>query len=165
MTNHQKGYRRDRQVIETIAEWGTMDTEQLTILFYPSSRVAQRRLKILTAKGKLKRYREAIELPYSYCIRNYDYIRLVVNWVRVWLLKRLKSWEVLEWDYGTNTAIVRNPVGGSHRTYNILYNVNRKTWVSGEAIIIYDTNEQRNDASKRIKGTLLTVEEIREGLK
>lgn len=165
MTNHQKGYRRDRQVLDTITEWGTMDTEQLRILFYPSARVAQRRLSILTAKGKLKRHRDAIEIPYFYFIKQYDSSRTAINWIRIWMLKRLKSWEVLEWDYGTNTATVRNTVGGSHRTYNVFYNVNRKSWVSGEAIVIYDTDDQRREASKRIQGTLLTIDEIKEGLK
>lgn len=166
MTNHQKGYRRDRQVLETIAEWGTLDTEQLYLLFYPSLRVARRRLLILTSKGKLKRIREAIELPYSYFIKKCDATRIAINWLRIWLMKRLKSWEVLEaFDYESSTAIVRNFVGNSVKTYVVLYNVNRKTWIGDNALIIYDTEERKREASKRVKGTLLTIDEIREGLK
>lgn len=166
MTNHQKGYRRDRLVLETITEWGTMDTEQLHIMFYPSKRVAQRRLAIMVSKGKLKRFRDTVEIPYSYFVNKPDYIRQVINWGRIWLLKRLKSWEVMEsFDYTTNTCQIRNTAVKAAKTYNFGYNVMKKAWLDGEMIAVYDTEEQRREAAKRITGTLLTVEEIREGLK
>lgn len=167
MNNHQKGYRRDRSVIETLAEWGTMSTDQLQALFYPSARVAQRRLKILTAKGKIKRYHEVIGLPYIYSLSKPDNVRLSLNWLRIWLTKRLKSWEVIEtFDYEANACIVRNTVQNTIKTYNVFYNVFRKTWLSGgDTIIIYDNEELRREAAKTIKGILFTIEEIREGLK
>lgn len=166
MTNHQKGYRRDRLVLNTIAEWGTMDTDQLRILFYPSTRVAQRRLRILVKKGKLKRFREAIEIPYYYYVKNYDTIRVSVNWARLWLIKRLKSWEVIEaFDYETYTATVRNTAINAVKIYTILYNAMRRTWLNDNVILIYETEEQKREAAKRLKGLLLTIEEIREGLK
>jgi hypothetical protein len=159
VNNHQKGYRRDRLVLETIAEWGTMDTEQLQILFYPSMRVAQRRLQKLVAKGKLKRIRECVETPYSYFVQRYDQSRLALNWARIWLVKRLKSWEVLDFDY--STATIRNTITGATKTFAVLYNVNRKTWL-GDAVIVYDTDHQKREAAKRIQGELLTIDEIRE---
>lgn len=162
MNNHQKGYRRDRLVLETIAEWGCMDTEQLRVMFFPSMRVARRRLQKLTAKGKVKRLRECVEAPYAYFVQRYDQSRLVLNWVRIWLLKRLKSWEILEWS--NDTATIRNNVGGTSKTYAVAYNANRKTWL-GEAIVVYDTEEQRREAAKRIQGQLYTIDEIREGLR
>ena len=144
-----------------------MDTEQLQTLFYPSARVAQRRLKALTDKGKIKRFRESVELPYMYSIGKPDIVRLVVNWLRIWILKRLKSWEVLEeFDYQSGTCTIRNAVAGNIRTITVLYNTNRKTWLSGETAIIYDTEEYRKAAVQRgVTGTLLTVDEVREGLK
>lgn len=168
MNNHQKGYRRDRTVIEALKEWGTLDTEQLRILFYPSVRVAQRRLKILVGKGKIRRFRESVELPYIYCIGKADTVRLTLNWLRIWLLRRLKSWEVIEeFDYSTNTCSIRNTIAGSVRTYTILYNANRRSWIGGDTFIIYDTEEHRKEAIKRgVTGILLTtVDEVREGLK
>lgn len=168
MNNHQKGYRRDRTVIETLREWGTMDTEQLRILFYPSDRVARRRLKILTDKGKVKRYREAIEIPYIYSLGKHDIERLVLNWLRIWILRRLKSWEVIElFDYEMNTCSIRNTATGGIKTINTLYNANSRTWLSGDTIIIYDTDEKRKAVAKRIKGKeiLLTIDEVKEGLK
>lgn len=167
MNNHQKGYRRDRAVIETLQDWGTMDTEQLRILFYHSARVAQRRLKILTAKGKIKRFHEVIGLPYIYSLSKPDNVRLTLNWLRIWLVKRLKSWEVIEtFDYETNTCIIKNTVQNTIKTYNFFYNAFRKTWLNGgETIIIYDNEDLRREAAKSIKGMLVTVEEIKEGLK
>lgn len=163
MTNHQKGYRRDRLVLETLNEWGTMDTEQLRILFYPSTRVAQRRLSILTCKGKVKRYRDAIEMPYAYFINKYDYSRLMLNWVRIWILKRLPTWEMLE-NFDFNTATIRNTFTNAIKTYTVLHNATRKTWIDDNVIIIYDTDEQKRAAVKRTKGTLLTINDIKEGL-
>ncbi|MPN03888.1 hypothetical protein SDC9_151123 [bioreactor metagenome] len=167
MTNHQKGYRRDRQVIETITEWGTMDTEQLTLMFYPSIQVARRRLRIMSNKGKLNRFRDAVEMPYSYYIKQYSQTRIALNWIRLWLkMKHCRSWEVIEsFDYETNTAVTRNTVGNSAKTYTVLYNVNRKTWIGENVIIIYDTEQQKREAFKRIKGILLTIDDIKEGLK
>jgi hypothetical protein len=163
-TNHQKGYRRDRLVLETIQEWGVMDTEQIRLMFYPSARVAQRRLRVLTNKGRLKRTREVTEQSYAYFIKRFDHDRITLNWARIWLTKRLESWEVLEsFCYDSNTATIRNTFTGQIKTVNVYYNVLRKTWL-GDAVIVYDTEQQRREAAKRIKGELLTVDEIREGL-
>lgn len=164
-TNHQKGYRRDRAVLDTIAEWGTMDTEQLRLMFFPSARVAQRRLQILTGRGKLKRAREATEQPYAYFTKRYDQTILALNWARLWLLKRLKSWEVLEsFDY-CGYAIIRNTVSPKTRSIVVMYNAMRKTWPGDDCLVVYDTEEQRREAAKRIHGELVTIDEIREGLK
>ena len=131
MNQHQLGVRRDNLVIECLQDWGTMDTEQIRLRFFRSVRVAQRRLQIMAKKGKLKRCREAIETPYSYYLKRYEPERIALNWVRIWMIRRLKSWEILEsFDYGTITAIVRNTVAGTVKTYNVFYNVTRKTWIS-----------------------------------
>lgn len=165
MTNHQKGYRRDRLVLETVAEWGCMDTEQLLLLCYPSARVARRRLRILTERGRLRRTREALEQPFAYYVTKYDPTRLALNWARLWLQGRLKSWEVMEsFDY-SGLATIRNTVTGAVRSVNVLYNAARQTWVAGDAVIVYDTDQQRQAAAKKIRGELLTIDEVREGLK
>lgn len=166
MTNHQKGYRRDRLVLETIEEWGTMDTDQIKILFYPSLAVARRRLRILTNKGRVKRFRDTVEIPYAYYITKYDYKRLILNWARIWLIKHCSQWEVLDsFDYETNTAITRNTVTNAVKTYTVHYNVTRKTWLNDNVIIVYDNDDLRRTAEKLIKGTLLIIESIKEGLK
>lgn len=166
MNNHQKGYRRDRLVLETIAEWGVMDTEQIRLLHFPSARVAQRRLRVLADRGRLKRCREATEAPYAYFTGKYDAGRLALNWVRLWLTRRLKNWEVLEsFDYGASTATILNTVTGAAKTFTVLHNATRKTWLGENAIIVYDTDQLKREAAKRICGELFTIEEIREGLR
>lgn len=168
MNSQQLGVRRDKLVLEMLADWGTMDTSQIHMKVFPKVhvRVAQRRLQIMAKKGKLKRFREAIEIPYSYYLKRYEPERIALNWVRIWLLKRLKSWEIMEsFDYGANSCTIRNTIKNTVRTVNVFYNVQRKIWIDGEAIIVYDTDQQRQEAAKRIKGILLTVEEIREELK
>lgn len=166
MNHHKRGFYRDRLVRETITEWGCMDTEQIRIMFFPSQRVAQRRLSVLVSKGKLKRFRDTVEVPYSYFVQKHDIVRQTINWGRIWLLKRLKSWEVIDsFDYGSSTCHVRNTATAAVKIYNICYNAMKKTWLDGEVLAIYDTDEQRREASKRISGTLLTLDEIREGLK
>jgi hypothetical protein len=165
---HQLGARRDRLVLDALSEkeWGCLDTDQLHYMFFPSIRVARRRLQILVKKGKLKRTREVVETPYSYFIKKCDNERIALNWLRLWLTKRLKSWEVIdEFCYETNTCLVLNTVTNAVKTYNVFYNVYKKIWIDGEVIIVYDFEKQRQEASKRVKGTLLLLSEIKEELK
>lgn len=87
LSNHQKGYRRDRTVIDAIDEMKVLDTDQLKFLFYPSHRVAQRRLKILADKQKLFRIRESIDQPYYYYLekRSQAHHAIGINWARIYL--------------------------------------------------------------------------------
>lgn len=103
MNNHEKCFRRDKKILQTIERLGTLDTDQVSALFFPGiknkKRMAQKRLKRLYTLKKLKRGREAISMPYYY----YTGIRpgmvehtLGVAWVYVWITKRLKSWEKMQ---------------------------------------------------------------------
>lgn len=87
MNNHQKGYRRDRDVIDTIFEYRILDTPLLQLLCYPSYRVAQRRLKILCDKQKISRARESIDQPYYYFLerRSQALHAVGINYARVYL--------------------------------------------------------------------------------
>lgn len=136
MNLRQKGYLRDKIVLQAISEWGCLDTEQARVLFFPSVRVAQRRLAKLCAAGRIKRYRDTVEMPYAYFTDRYDYARVCINWARIWLIRRNPGAEI-EYDYGTNSAQIANPVTKSIRTCAVLFNATRKTWV-GEAVVVYD---------------------------
>ena len=85
LTNHQKGYHRDREVIDTIDEMKVLDTDQIKLLHYPSYRVAQRRLKILSDKQAISRVRESIDRPYYYYIdkRTQAAHIIGINWARI----------------------------------------------------------------------------------
>lgn len=163
MNNHQLGCRRDRLLIDTLQEWGTMDTEQIRIMFFPSLRVAQRRLQRLKDKGKVKRIREMLETPYCYYIKQYSYERMAINWVRLWLSKQLKSWEKInEFDYDNNICRVINTVTCGIKTYNVYYNKDNLTWLDGEnVIVVYD---DYTSGLKRGKETHKTIDELRRNL-
>ena len=68
-------------------------------------------------------------------------------------------------DYQAGCAMIANNVTGASRSMTVAYNLKR-TMFGDNAIIVYDSDKQRNEAARRITaGTLITVEEIREGLK
>jgi len=105
LNNHQKGYRRDNDIISALEEWQVLDTDQLQLLFFSdvSLRMAQRRLQRLTELKKIHRARNYPGQPYYYYIDKkpgqVDH-KLGVNWVRMWLQRSLKSWESLScWQY------------------------------------------------------------------
>ncbi len=105
LTNHQKGFRRDRAIISLVEQLGVLSTEQIECLFFreekqnQSRTLAQRRLKKLTQKGKLKRIRESLDQPYYYYIPGQKpgqiEHRLGVAWMYAWLALGFKSWQGL----------------------------------------------------------------------
>lgn len=127
MSNHQRGYQRDSLILETIEQWKVLDTEQIRLMFFRGSsqshHLAQRRLLTLCKRLRLKRDRDSMDRPYYYYTQRQGQAshRLGVNWVRLWLMRNLKSWEVLhsfeyEVDYGTlrcdGFAAIKNKVTG-----------------------------------------------------
>jgi len=126
MNNHQKGYYRDRHIQETLSEWGCLDIFQLTTLFFPSLKMAQKRMQRLANKGKVQRSRAELGQPYCYYMEKPMQLehRLGVNWMRLWLLSQLKSWErVYSFNYEINYGPLRpdgligikNTVTGKYR--------------------------------------------------
>jgi hypothetical protein len=111
VNNHQKSYYRDRLLQQTLAGWGCLDIFQITALFFPSLKMAQKRMQRLTETGKVKRTRENLGQPYCYYYERkpgqIDH-RLGMNWIRLWLMKRLKSWEQMySFDYEINYGLLR----------------------------------------------------------
>jgi hypothetical protein len=105
MNNQQLGAARDRLTIDTLTAWGVMDTDQLQILLFPSYRVAQRRLSKLVEQKRIKRCTQTV--PYSYHVdfKGDVLTRINQNWVRLWLMKTLKSgFKIVDFDYKTYTV-------------------------------------------------------------
>lgn len=100
-SNHQKCYRRDKQLFQVIEKLGVLDTEQITCLFFPGNnglKKAQRRLKKLYQNKKLLRGRESFSEPYYYYLGKRPgqiHHQLAVSWVYVWLKNRMRSGERL----------------------------------------------------------------------
>jgi hypothetical protein len=119
MNYRRQCYQRNNHLLETLSEWGVLNTEQLRILIYPSARVAQRRLASLTQDGVIKRNTQIA--PYFYYL-NYTgepMQRIGVNWCRLWLDHRRKSWERTVMDYSSGIYTVVNTVTGASKEYRI----------------------------------------------
>ena len=111
MNNHQKSYYRDKLIQETLAEWGCLDIFQLTKLFFPSLKMAQKRMQRLSESGKVLRCRENLGQPYCYYSSKkplQQEHRLGMNWIRLWLLLQLRSWEkIYSFNYEINYSVLR----------------------------------------------------------
>lgn len=133
MSNHRKGFLRDRAILEAIERHEILNTEQICLLFFKSLnnglRIAQRRLKALYERKLVNRARESFSEPYYYFVGKRPAQvahKLGINWVYVWLTVRLKSWEemfcfIAEQDYGILRADalagIKNTVTGEVRFY------------------------------------------------
>lgn len=123
MTNFRRQcYQRNSRLIEVLSEWGALDTQQITLLLFPSSRVAQRRLKALTEKGRIQRNTQT--LPYFYYVEKQTnpIERIAVNWARLWLERQCKSWERISMDYQVGICTVTNIITGATREIRIAEN-------------------------------------------
>lgn len=131
MSNHQKGYFRDSNILRAVQSYEMLDTEQIRLLYFLGlkygRRIAQKRLLSLCKRGRLKRGRESMDHPYYYyigkrCLQIEH--KLGTNWVRLWIEHRLKSWESIhsfeyEQDYGILRAdglvAIKNKMTGAFR--------------------------------------------------
>ena len=113
--NHASGSRRDRLIREAVERHGVLDTDMVQLMFFrgmsTGRRGAQHRLKILCDKGYLRRARESFDQPFYYFVGKMSgqlEHRLGVNWVYLWLLLSLKSWETLHcFDYEIDYKVLR----------------------------------------------------------
>ncbi len=101
-----KGYHRDRLMVHQIEKLKALTTDQVVSLFFESSesgkRKAQARLLKIYQKKQVKRCRYSLNSPFCYYVgRKHGRLEhlLELNWVYVWLVRHLKSWELLEHFY------------------------------------------------------------------
>jgi hypothetical protein len=127
----QLGYSRDREILARVERHKALDTDQIASLLFreikTGQRKAQERLQKLVKARALNRSRLSNNEPYVYFTGRQSgrqAHQVAVNWVYVWLLSTLKSWERFvawetEQDYGTLQAdgffAVKNTTTGKHR--------------------------------------------------
>lgn len=106
LTTNQKGSLRDRQILETVERCQVLNTEQITALIFKGishgHKKAQARLLKLYKGKRIKRLRYTLTEPYCYYLgRKHGRLEhlLELNWVYVWLVNGLRSWERLEHFY------------------------------------------------------------------
>lgn len=94
-SNRQKGIERDFEIIQALKEWKTLNTWQIWLLFFNEAKLhaAQKRMRILTQRKKVKCGVEARGLPNYYYVDKRPDVEhwLKVNWIRIWLM-RSTSW-------------------------------------------------------------------------
>lgn len=114
MNQVQRGCDRDRRIVAVVEEWGCLTADQVAALVFAgpnARRLARGRLKRLADKGDLARVRPSLDLGYCYYVGKkpgrLEHL-VAVNWVRLWLGRRLASWEAAErWDYEPDLGVVR----------------------------------------------------------
>lgn len=98
LTNHEKGLRRDKEILRLIETLGAVNTEQIDCLLFHNLRVCQRRLQILAKRKIIKRDRISFSEPFFYFLQRppgqAEHV-LSMAWVFVWVNLKLSSWERL----------------------------------------------------------------------
>lgn len=143
MNKVQKGYNRDSNIVKEVEARGALNTEQITVMFFKGTTAlnkCQKRLKKLHDAKRLKRTR--INGSGSYCYftdkkpGRLEHL-IGTNWVYIWLIKQMKSWESLwywqyEMDYGMLRcdafAGVKNSFTGEIKFYFIELDRSNNTW-------------------------------------
>lgn len=132
MNNHEKGFYRDKAILEAIEEHEVLNTDQITALFFNGmkngKRMAQKRLKSLFERERVQKGRLSYYHPCHYhtTTRPPGQIehRLGINWFYIWLNASLKNWERLhcfehEQEFGIlradGLAAIKNTVTGQMR--------------------------------------------------
>ena len=114
MNKVQQGYCRDNRIVREVEARGALCTEQITAMFFRGSAAStkcQQRMKKLFDAKRVKRTRINPTGSFCYYIekRSGRLEHLIgINWVYIWLMKRLKSWESLwYWQYEMDYGILR----------------------------------------------------------
>lgn len=115
MNNVQRGYFRDRRIVELVEKCGALSTGQVAVMLFGHMRAgyrkAQERLQMLVKRKQLMRIRPAINVPYVYFVgRQMDQIdhRVALNWALIWLMKTMANWErTVDWEYEPDYGYIR----------------------------------------------------------
>lgn len=133
MNQREKGYHRDNAILHAVESRRSLDTDQVRAIIFPGMaygrRKAQERLLKLYKRHRLDRDRVGEVYAYYRDSRPGALAHLIgVNWVRLWLELKMKSWEALhsfqyEVDFGIlradALATVKNTVTRKYRFWLI----------------------------------------------
>jgi hypothetical protein len=128
-----------------------LDLFQLAIMFFPSRKMARKRMLELYRKKKVKRMRLEIDQPNVYYIdkANEDIVRL--NWVRLYLEKRQAFGDTpVQFDYEKLMITYENPLTKQRRQTKIELHRRRLDFGSGSSVFYVD-----NKRIEEVKEALL----------
>ena len=148
LSNHQKCYRRDKDLIRLLETQAALNTEQIRLLLFrdASLRIVQRRLKKLTERKLIKRSRLSIDSPFYYYLGakpgQLDHV-LGVSWIYVWVCSALSSGMTLHcFDREIDLGIIRPDAF-----------IGVKGWTGKFSFFFaeLDVDESGNDFSEKVK--------------
>jgi hypothetical protein len=107
MNNVQRGYYRDREILDYVERCGALTTDQIAALLFANLktglRKAQERLQKLHGRKQLLRSRLFVTNCYIYHMEKlapHTDHTIDVNWALIWLIRRMQTWErIVEWEY------------------------------------------------------------------
>jgi len=131
INNRQKGCSRDKAILQAVEEYRALNTDQIYSIFFSSlptgQRKAQERLTRLHRMAKIQRTRFGDTYTYYHGEKSGLLAHLLgLNWVRIWIEKKCRSWEQVqsftyEQDYGilrTDSFVaVKNKVAQTFKFY------------------------------------------------
>lgn len=117
---HKYARERDERILAALDSWQCLDTFQLALMFFPSRRMARKRLQDLHKKKAVKRVRLEADQPNVYYLKEFDVKVVEINWARLYLeRKRAMGDKPIGFDYKTLTLTYENPLTKQRRQTRI----------------------------------------------
>jgi len=172
MNHQQQSKARDFEIVKALESWRALSTRQLQVMFFPSLRVARRRLSILAERNKIKFIREYDNPAWYFISKEPKQIEryITLNWIRLWLYKNKKC---QEWIYDIETyssqARAFDPWEGKWTEISVEYNPagnfeneTESAWSFGTIIKEEKEKIKRLMVAETPKKGVLTMAEIME---
>lgn len=116
MNNFKYAKKRDQEILEALEKYHCLDTFQLALMFFPSQRMARKRMLELYKRKKVKRVRLEIDQPNVYYINDVDENKVKINWVRLYLEKKCAYGDTpINFDYNTLILTYENQLNRNKR--------------------------------------------------
>jgi len=121
MNNFRYARQRDNAILAALENYQCLDTYQLAILFFPSRKMARKRMLELYKRKKVKRARIDIDQPNIYYLDKLDEHIAMINWARLYL-ERKCAWgdTPISFDYKAMTITYENPLTKKSRQTKII---------------------------------------------
>lgn len=120
MNNFQYARERDSRILSAIEKYRCLDLYQIALMFFPSPKKARKRMLQLYRKKKVKRVRLEIDQPNIYYIDNFDDDTVKLNWVRLYLERKMAYGDTpVSFDYDAQIITYENHLTKSKRQIKI----------------------------------------------
>jgi len=157
LSNHAKGYYRDRELLNLLGSQSVLNTDQIRLLLFNDAclRIVQRRLRKLTERKLIKRGRISIDEPFYYYLNSkpgqLDHT-LGVSWIYTWINMTLTNKESIhKFEREVDYKILRSDA----------FLAVKNTWSKGFSFFFFEfDNDSSNSFDKVKKYNLLYGKEM-----